>query len=110
MVTVNKQETAMGYVIYHKDTTKIVRVLKHGAWTTACFKTESAARAGLTRMSKKSGFDADAHAIAEQAMFRDTIEKTEVRRGVAGAHGKTFVVPVNTSWTSGPWSESYWCN
>jgi hypothetical protein len=36
------------------------------------------------------------------------IEKKEIRHGVASCEGQIYEVPVNTPWTSGPWSESYW--
>jgi hypothetical protein len=48
--------------------------------------------------------------IAGKADFHTNIEKTETRYGVAACQGQEYVVPVNTSWTSGPWSESYWAS
>jgi hypothetical protein len=100
----------MSYVIFHKDTTKIVRIMRNGYWQDARFETERAAKSGLTRLVKKTGIDADEHAIAEYNEFRNNVEKTETRKGIVGAAGKDFVVGVNTPWSSGPWSESYWCN
>lgn len=100
----------MSYVIYHKNTTKIVRIIRNGGYQDARFETLRAARAGLTRLAKKSGFTVSEYDIAELGEFRSKIEKTEVRHGVGPAHGKQFTVPVNESWTSGPWSETYWCS
>jgi len=98
----------VSYVIYHKNTTEIVRVMRNGYWQDARFETERAAKAGMTRLVKKGKFNPHEYAIAEFSFFRDNIEKTEIRKGVAMAAGKTFVVPVNTPWSSGPWSEAYW--
>ena len=99
----------MSYVIFHKDTTKIVRIMRNGYWQNARFETQRAAKAGMTRLAKKSDFKVDEHDIAEYQEFLK-IELTEVRMGVGPAHGKKFPVPVNTPWTSGPWSETYWCS
>lgn len=98
----------MGYVIYRKDTTQILRVIRRGHWQLAQFETQGAAKAALTRMKKDSKFNADEYSIAEQKKFHQEIEKTEVRHGIVGSDGKKFTVPVNTPWTSGPWSETYW--
>ena len=102
----------MSYVIFEKSTTKIVRIMRNGYWQDARFKSPGAAKAALTRLAKQPGlrptYAAD-HDIAEYQEFLK-IEKTEVRNGVGPAHGKQFTVPVNTSWTSGPWSETYWCS
>lgn len=98
----------MSYVIYNKETTKIVRVIKTTYWQDAEYKTEAAAKAGFTRMEKKGKVNRKDYAIAERGYFSENIEKTEVRYGVAMAHGQKFVVGVNTPWSAGPWSEAYW--
>lgn len=100
----------MSYVIYHKETTKIVRVMRNGFWQDARFETERAAKAGLTRLVKTGKFNVSECAIAEFGAFRSSIEKTEVRKGIVSAAGQEFEVPVNTPWSSGPWSEAYWSN
>lgn len=99
----------MSYVIFEKSTTKIVRIMRNGYWQDARFESRAAAKAGLTRLAKKKGLKVTDHDIADLQEFRK-IEKTEVRMGVGSAHGKQFTVPVNTDWTSGPWSETYWCS
>lgn len=94
----------MAFVIYHKETTVY---LKLGSRKDS-FPSEGAAKAALTREAKAGKVKADDYAIADREYFQLRIEKKETRHGVCDAHGKEFVVPVNTSWTSGPWSETYW--
>jgi len=104
----------MPYVIYHKQTTKYLRIYTphRGVGTFRdSFKTAGAARQGLIREVEKGKVEFDDYAICDAAEFHATIEKTETRRGVGPAHSKDFPdIPVNTPWTSGPWSETYWCS
>lgn len=96
----------MSYVIYHKETTKIV--VKKSAYDYA-YATMAAAKAAMTRKAKQDcWFDASLHAIMETKEFFATVEKKEIRKGIAGSTGRDFEVGVNTPWTSGPWSETYW--
>jgi hypothetical protein len=100
----------MSYVIYHIEST---RFLSHA--TKACdkesFASQGAAKAALTRAVKKDAtvFRAE-YAIADRDVFHETIEKKTIRHGVALSYGKKFEVPVNTPWTSGPWSETWHCS
>lgn len=91
----------MYWVIYNVDTTKIV-LRKDGGRS---WNTKAAAKAAMTRLK----LSYDDHAICEAKYFVDHIEKKEIRHGIVGATGKEYVVGVNTPWTSGPWSETYWC-
>lgn len=104
----------MSFVIYHKDTTVFIRI-PHA--DSNYYKTIPAAKAALTRAVKKEVKDADGKPlikadflIADVHEFFEKIEKKEIRHGIVGSEGKTFEVGVNTSWSAGPWSESYWCN
>lgn len=97
----------MAYVIYEKKSTKVHRILRNGYWQDAQFATERAAKAGFTRELKKGKINKKNYAVIELSELRK-IEKTEVRYGVGPAYGKKFEVSVNTPYTSGPWSETYW--
>lgn len=122
----------MAYVIYNKESTLILRARARsvGCYVTN-YKSEAAAKAALTRLAKKgllgdkvtqeptkaNNWDRktvphvkEDFAIAEAQDFFANIEKKETRIGVAHAHGQKFEVGVNTSWTSGPWSETYHCS
>lgn len=103
----------MYYVVYHKETTHFLRIFRDGCWTDANrFETEAAAKACLTREAKKKRNEPikkEDYAILPRDEF-DKIEKEEIRHGIVGAEGKEFKVKVNTPWSSGPWSESYWSN
>ncbi len=90
----------MSYVIYNKATTVLL--------TKNHYETERAAKAGLTREAKKQAILTSDYDIADSKTFYDTIELKETRHGIAGSTGKEFEVGVNTPWTSGPWSETYW--
>ena len=100
----------MAYVVYHYKTTRVLHLNRS---TPDSFKSKGAARAALTRaarsgnMTEEMGNEHD-YRIAELQEFRERIELKEIRHGVVGSEGKEFTVPVNTPWTSGPWSETYW--
>jgi len=127
----------MSFVIFHKETTRYLRTIRQGYWADAVYEREQDAKAGLTiakrkikskleKLSKSKvvtyGRDEQIKKLnAELAALESDyeilpmdefkkIEKTEVRHGIVAAAGKEFNVPVNTPWTSGPWSETYWCS
>ena len=109
----------MSYVIYNKETTK---TLLAPAQSVGCYiefyKTESAAKAALTRLDKKGklGYEYDTErpfvkadfAIAETSDFRANIEKMVTRKNAMT--GKEFQEPINTPFSSSPSSENYWCS
>lgn len=95
------------FVIYHKDTTKFLRLLRNGYWQDARFETEAAARACLTRQSKKDAkFVIGDYLIAEASHFAKNIEKQETRKNLMS--GKEFTQPVNTPNYCDPSCEAYW--
>lgn len=97
----------MRYVIYNVETTLILKTGMNKADSHASMRL---AKAALTRYIRRTpDTSRAAFAIADSDTFTKEIEKKEIRRGIVGAEGKTFEVPVNTPWTSGPWSETYWC-
>jgi hypothetical protein len=99
----------MSYVIYHKETTLILR--KH--WYTKAYETEAAAKAGLTRAIKKAALKGEKlnrkdYEIADTATFFNSIEKTETRYNLMSK--KPFTVGVNSPSSCDPSSETYWCS
>ena len=113
------------YVIYDKETTRIVEVVRHRPYRrTDCYKTMSAARAALTRMNKKfyeqhpknsngyyyvsqqEGFPEFAYGIAEAEYYHKHIEK-QVKR-VNMMTGKEYYESINTPNYMSPSSEAYW--
>jgi len=98
----------MHYVIYNIETTLIVPTGKNN---TDYHQSERLAKAALTRYLKhpkeRYGTKREQFAIADYESFKK-IEKMEERTGIVGAAGRKYIVPVNTPWTSGPWSETYW--
>ena len=94
------------YVIYHKATTRFLRILKNRHWEDAKFATEGAAKAALTRLEKKGAVERSSVAIAEAGVFHATIEKTETVINLMS--GKPVVQPVNTPLVCDPSSETYW--
>ena len=81
-----------------------------------CYKTMAAARAAVTRMSKRYRADLlDSvndplfrYGIAEAEYFHKTIEKQVKRKVLEGFGGKEYMEPVNTPRYMSPSSESYW--
>ncbi len=100
----------MAYVVYHHKTTRLLHLTRD---MPTSYKSKGAARAALTRaarsgkMTEKMGNEHD-YRISELQEFYDKIELKETRHGIVGSEGKEFHVGVNTPWTSGPWSETYW--
>ena len=101
----------MSYVIYDKESTK---TLLAPARSVGCYvenyKSESAAKAALTRLTKKGMLGGnsvkDDFAIANTYDFRIFIEKTVTRKNAMT--GEEFQEPVNTPYATSPASENYW--
>jgi len=122
----------MSYVIFNKETT---RILSAPARSVGCYiesyKSESAAKAALTRLTNKgklgSSYDTvpatapngmaydkrvetpfvkTDFSIAEISVFRASIEKVETKRNIMS--GEAFEQGVNTSRCCDPSSELYW--
>ena len=91
----------MGYIIYHKATTRIQG---------KAYKTHAAAQAQLTRMGKGLIEDADHpkfnYGIAEVDYYHAHIEKTVTRVNLMS--GKEYEESVNTPLHMSPSSETYW--
>lgn len=96
----------MSYVIYNKETTKIIS--GRSAWARNHFATEAAAKAGLTRMIKKSNgkMVREDYAIIEYDTFYKLIEKTEIVINLMS--GKEVRQSVNTPRCCDVSSELYW--
>lgn len=98
----------MAYVVYDKETTRLVG----GAYKS--YKTIAAAKSAITRLQNKipvsdMGTERDPvikYAIAEINEFYTNIEKTVERTNIMT--GKTFRESVNTPYYCSPSSESYW--
>lgn len=98
----------MAFVIYNKETTRTLRMKGKEYYATA-----AAAKAALTRYSKKSelmptnpDYPLFLYGIAEVGYFRDHIEKTKVVKNAMS--GKKTRIPVNTPMCCDPSSETYW--
>lgn len=96
------------YVIYDKDTTYFLRVFKNGYWQDAQYETQGAAKAALTRLSKKEGeAKAAQYRIAEKNEFHSKIEKTRKTRNILNPSAGEFDIPVNTPACCDPGTETY---
>lgn len=95
----------MRYVIFHKDTTVYLRFIKGRHWTSADnFKSEGAAKACLTRLTKK-GKDMSDYRILPSDEFKK-IEKTHIVKNFMS--GAEIVESVNTPNGCSASSETYW--
>lgn len=88
------------FVVYNKETTKIVGSRVHESW-----KSIGAAKGHLKRMAKM-GYNVGEYAIADYSLFLNNIEKTVVRTNLMT--GKQFEESANTPYFCSPSSESYW--
>lgn len=102
----------MAYVIYRKDTSALVSTLRDRR-----YKTESAAKAALTRFNKQwansrglLGNEPTAPqftcAIAHVKYYREHIERSVVKTNLMT--GKEYTESVNTPLFMSPSSETYW--
>lgn len=87
----------MVYVVYNKDTTRMVRKANGDEF----FNTLSAAKRHVTRY-----LDHDAYGIADYDVYRANIEKTVERVNLMS--GKTYQESINTPNYMSPASEAYW--
>jgi hypothetical protein len=93
------------FVLFHVETTKIVRVIRNGYWQFATFATEGAAKAAATRLAKAGKIVLDEHCIMEDVEHKK-IEKMEVVTNLMT--GTEVVQSVNTNLCCDPSSETYW--
>jgi len=93
------------FVVYHKETTlRAYNPQGHGG---SVYKTESAAKAYLTRLVKRfSNIKREDYAIAELGVFYNSIEKSEVVINLMS--GKPVTQSVNTPLCCDVSSELYW--
>lgn len=101
----------MSYIVYHSGSTLYLSTLAKKGKVSTLYGTERAAKAGLTRACKNNpGLVKTDFLIASNDDFHNGIEKYVVRKGILSCAGKEYTVRANTPWTSGPWSETYWCS
>jgi hypothetical protein len=93
------------FVLFHVESTKIVRILRSGYWQDAKFATEGAAKACATRLSKAGKLELNNHAVMEECEFA-RIEKKETVINLMS--GKPVVQSVNTPLCCDVSSETYW--
>lgn len=112
----------MSYVIFRKDTTAIVEVTRYRPYkVTSSYKSMAAAKAALTRMSKKFSQDFSKYCItkdpqfiygiAEVEHYRKNIEKQVTRTGIAPGTGKEITLTMSVNEVGGvcdPFTERYW--
>jgi hypothetical protein len=96
----------MAYVIYNRETTKFVRIMRNGYWQDAKFATEGAAKAAKTRLIAARKINHRHYAIAELSHFCANIEKSEVVKNLMS--GKLVTQSVNTPLCCDVSSETYW--
>ena len=110
------------FVIYDLKTTAIVKARSSNSYReTTCYKSLGAAKAALTRMSKKAhenlstySIDTDPqfiYGIAESEHYLANIERQVTRTGIAPGTGKevTLSMSINQIGSSAdPFTERYW--
>jgi len=101
------------FVIYNKETSEILEIRNANGSRNSRYYGMPAAKAALTRYSKKSGLmptDAEyplyKFGIAEVGYYDKNIEKQVERTNFMT--GKKFKESVNTSYYCSPSSETYW--
>lgn len=93
------------FVLFHVESTKIVRIMRNGYWQDAKFASEGAAKACATRLAKAGKLVLNDHAVMDVAEFAK-IEKTETVINLMS--GTPVVQSVNTPLCCDVSSETYW--
>lgn len=109
------------YVIYNKATTAIKEIVKHRPYrVTSSYKSEAAAKAAITRLSKAAQEQADYNidkdpqfvlGIAQAQYYYDNIEKQVTRTGIMPGTGKESTITMSVNQVGGvcdPFTETYW--
>ena len=94
----------MTHVIFDKNTTRLVRIMRNGYWQDARFATEAAAKAGVTRLKKACKFDENM--VIDTVENFGKVEKTRVVKNLMT--GEDITIPVNTPRSCDPSTELYW--
>jgi len=97
------------YVIFDSVTTKLVRLMRDGYWQDAKYKTEAAAKAGLTRLKDRNtslGGQDLSNATIDTVENFDKVEKYEVVTNLMS--GLPVRQRVNTPRSCDPSTETYW--
>jgi hypothetical protein len=91
------------FVIYHKDTSQFLRIMRAGYWQDAKFATEGAAKACLTRLAKAGKLVSSEYLIGP---VESVPQKTRIVKNLMS--GKDVEIPVNTPRCCDPSTELYW--
>lgn len=97
----------MKYIVYHHETTRYLS--KHPGVKTdkESFESLGAAKAAITRESKRGVIKAEDFKVAEAIEFHEKIEKYETVNNLMS--GKPVQQSVNTPLCCDVSSETYWC-
>ncbi len=94
------------FVIYDKKTSAILEIRKANGQRSSHYYGMGAARAALTRQSKKKCIDVNDYGIAERDYYAKNIERMVERTNMMS--GKKFMESINTPYYCSPSSETYW--
>ena len=100
------------FVIYDKKTSAILEIRKANGQRSSHYYGIGAARAALTRFSKKNAMacpksdPTPKYAIAEREYYAKNIERMVERTNMMS--GKKFMESINTPYYCSPSSETYW--
>ena len=95
------------YLIYDRASSAIIETRRKNSYAkTSSYKTMSAAKAALTRMSKDKCIDVVDYGIAEAEYYYAKIERQVEKTNMMS--GKKYMESINTPGYMSPSSESYW--
>jgi len=96
----------MNYVIYDKETTRYLRVLRRRNWEDAIYRSLSAVKAAYKRHMKAHPEDMGKYGMASLEWFTENIEKTVTVKSLM--NGAEIRQPINTPRCCDPSTELYW--
>jgi hypothetical protein len=95
----------MAFVVFHTETTLILRVIRQGFWQDATYKERGGATRALNAAAKAGKINPADYSILPLDEFAK-IEKTKVVKNMMS--GKDVTLSVNTPAYCDPSSEAYW--
>lgn len=93
------------FVAFHKESTKILRVIRQGYWQDAIYKTPTACTKAILNADINDRINSTEYSVLPYEAFKK-IEKTEVVTNLMS--GKPVTQSVNTPLSCDVSSETYW--
>ena len=93
------------FVAFHKDTTKVLRVIRRGYWDDAIYETKGACTRAINKAAEQGRIKAEDYVVEPYGNFKQEEKMMTVKSLMTGAD---VTIPVNTPRCCDPSTETYW--